>query len=108
MPLQRYYELLDALFLYSTHEGGPLVVRESQAVGVPYIGNVIGAGDVVQNGHNGYLLQSKSLSEIEKCIQNIRENQDTLRRNCRSVIEEKFLLTQNIQAIEDVYHSILS
>ena len=107
--LQNYYQLLDALFLYSTAEGGPLVVIESQAVGVPYLGNVVGVvEDVVQNGRNGYLLRSKSLPEIGKRIQDIREKSDTLRENCRSVIEKKFLLEQQIQATEDLYRSMLS
>jgi len=106
--LQDYYQLLDALFLYSSHEGGPLVLLESQAVGVPYLGNDVGyVGEVVQDGYNGYLLNNTHLSEIKRRIQDIKTSQDRLRRNCRPVIERGFSLTRQIKAVEHLYHSIL-
>ncbi|MCZ6776429.1 MAG: glycosyltransferase family 4 protein [Ignavibacteria bacterium] len=106
--LQDYYQLLDALFLYSLHEGGPLVLLESQAVGVPYLGNEVGyVGEVVENGHNGYLIDNTNLSEINQRIQDIKTNRDRLRKNCRPIIEKGFSLRQQMKAIEHLYNSIL-
>jgi len=106
--LQEYYQLLDALFLYSLHEGGPLVLLESQAVGVPYLGNDVGyVREVVKDGHNGYLIDNTNLSEINQRIQDIKTNRDRLRKNCRPVIEEGFSLGRQMRAIEHLYNSIL-
>ena len=106
--LQEYYQLLDALFLYSLHEGGPLVLLESQAVGVPYLGNDVGyVREVVENGQNGYLINNTNLSEINQRIQDIKTNRDRLRKNCRPVIEKGFSLRRQMNAIEHLYSSIL-
>jgi len=106
--LQEYYQLLDALFLYSLHEGGPLVLLESQAVGVPYLGNEVGyVPEVVANDHNGYLIDNTNLSEINQRIQDIKTNRDRLRKNCRPVIEKGFSLRRQMKAIEHLYNSIL-
>ena len=106
--LQDYYQLLDALFLYSVREGLPLAILESQAVGVPCFGNEVGGiGEVVKDGYNGYLISNTLLSEINNRIQNIKNNRDTLRRNARATIEKEFSLTRQVETIERMYHAIL-
>ncbi len=106
--LLKYYGMLDALFLYSTHEGLPLVLLESQAVGVPYLGNAVGGvGEVVVDGENGYLLDRDDLALIYDRIEGIRKNSKILRFKCREIIEAGFGLPGQVQAIEEIYRNCL-
>ena len=106
--LQKYYAMLDALFLHSTHEGLPLVLLESQAVGVPYLGNAVGGvGEVVMDGENGYLLHRDDLPLICDRIEDIRKNSKALRFKCRERIEAGFGLPGQVQAIEEIYRNCL-
>lgn len=106
--LLKYYSMLDALFLYSTHEGLPLVLLESQAVGVPYLGNDVGGvGEVVKDGENGYLLDRNDMDLIYDRIARIRKNSKALRSKCRERIEAGFGLSGQVQAIEEIYWNCL-
>ncbi len=102
--LQKYYAMLDALFLYSTHEGLPLVLLESQASGVPYLGNPVGGvGEVVRDGENGYLIESENPDVIRDRIERIRKNARSLRSRCRKKIEDHFSLKEQVKSIEEIY-----
>ncbi|MDX1765163.1 MAG: glycosyltransferase family 4 protein, partial [bacterium] len=104
--LLKYYGMLDALFLHSTHEGLPLVLLESQAVGVPYLGNAVGGvGEVVKDGENGYLLEGDDLNVIYSRIESIRKNSKAMRLMCRKKIEAGFALSEQVQQIEAIYES---
>lgn len=106
--LQKYYKMLDALFLYSTHEGLPLVLLESQAVGVPYLGNAVGGvGEVVKDGENGYLLTGDDRHLIYDRIEMIRRKRKSLRLNSRKRMQEDFGLDRQVASIEEIYRQCL-
>ena len=65
--LPQIYAKLDGLFIFSTKEGLPLALLESQAIGVPYIGNSVGGiKEVIKDGYNGFLIEDIDISKIIK------------------------------------------
>lgn len=98
------YSSLDALFLFSEREGLPLSLLEAQSVGVPYFGNSAGGiGEVVKDGHNGFIIDKVDFLKIRDKINRIEENASYYRSNARKVVEEKYSLDKAIINIEKLY-----
>lgn len=102
--LPNIYSSLDALFLFSEREGLPLSLLEAQSVGVPYIGNSVGGiGEVVKDGHNGFVIDKIDFEIIRDKINRIKENAIYYRSNARKVVEESYSLDKAIINIEKLY-----
>jgi len=107
--LPSIYSNLDALFLFSEKEGLPLALLESQSVGVPYIGNAVGGiGEIIINGHNGFIIDSLDLEQVEDKIMQLKKNMNSFRTNARRVIEEEYSIKTMVGKIERLYMKSLS
>lgn len=72
-----------ALLAPSRWEGFSMVHLESLAVGVPVISSRCGgAEEVIQDGVNGYLFTTESISEFETAIDKVIMNKPILKSNC--------------------------
>jgi glycosyltransferase involved in cell wall biosynthesis len=98
------YAKLDGLFLFSTKEGLPLALLESQACGVPYIGNSIGGiKEVIKNGYNGFLIDDIDVAQVSDITSQIMENPEFYRKNAREIIEHKYSHQKRIAEFEKLY-----
>lgn len=98
------YAKLDGLFLFSTKEGLPLALLESQACGVPYIGNSVGGiKEVIKNGYNGFLIEDIDVAKVLDITSKIMANPEFYRKNAREIIEHKYSHKRRIAEIEKLY-----
>lgn len=80
--------------LPSYREGFGIVLMEASAMNVPSISsNIIGCNEIVFNGVNGFLIESKNqqilLDKMDYCIQN-REKINEMAKKARIIVKDKF------------------
>jgi glycosyltransferase involved in cell wall biosynthesis len=69
-----YYRAIDLYFVCSREEGGPKALLESMASGIPIISTDVGmAPDIIENGINGFVVQSEDTNSIVKYATEILE-----------------------------------
>jgi glycosyltransferase involved in cell wall biosynthesis len=63
------YHALDVYIVASRQEGGPKAVLEAMASGVPLVTTRVGqAMDLVQNGHNGWMVEPGNVECLTTCV----------------------------------------
>lgn len=91
------------LVLPSFREGQPLVLLEGLGCGIPVVATRVGAiPETIENGKNGYLVETGSISQLSKCLENLVLNEKVRIKMSRANLElfqkrftlEKFLSTQ--------------
>lgn len=114
MPWLAHKETLEyiqrSLFYLSVarYEGLPLSIIEAMSQGKAIVAsNVVGNKDCIVNGHNGYLLPLQ-IDDFVKAICTLIE--DTKKRNefgknSRLLFEKKFLISNRIYELEEIYKS---
>lgn len=102
------YELF---ILPSLWEGMPKTLLEAMACGLTVIGtNVNGIREIIKHGENGILCGTDPIS-IREAIMNVMEDEglkETLGRNARKTIEQRFSLERLIEKELDLYARLLS
>ena len=87
---------LDVLVLTSIYEGLPLTPMEAFSVSKAVIAtNIDGTREVVEDGYNGILVESKNPESIAEAIVRVYEDRkllETLNENSRKTFENKFSL----------------
>ena len=67
--LNQLYNECDVLVLPSVHDGWGMVVNEAMARGcIPVVSTGAGASDQIDNGVNGYVFESGSVTQLAECI----------------------------------------
>jgi glycosyltransferase involved in cell wall biosynthesis len=106
------YLFVSDLFLStSLWEGMPYSLIEASAAGLPIIAsNVTGNNEVVQNEENGFLFEldqpefaAEKIIEISKS----RKLQSKFNQNSLKVFNEKFVLTDMIKKMIDIYDNLI-
>lgn len=71
-----FYQMLDCYLVASREEGGPKAILESMATGIPIVSSRVGmASDLIDSGHNGYLVEVEDVEAMVQRIQTIHQNQ---------------------------------
>ncbi|MFB6225191.1 MAG: glycosyltransferase family 4 protein [Candidatus Paceibacteria bacterium] len=101
--LLNYYRMADLFVLPSKHDPYPLVVMEALCTGTPVIiSNQVGqAGDIVQNGYNGYIVSPEAPSEIANHIIQMTANKDLnyrLSENARNSFENHGTMDKMVES----------
>ena len=93
---------------YYRNECFPLSILEAMSYGLPVISTNEGAiNNIIQDGHNGFIIKKKSPLSLFKAISKLLDNNDVkaeMSTNAKSVFENKYML--NI--FEDNFIKIIS
>ena len=104
-----YYKRSKLFVLSSISEGLPTVLKESLACGIPIVAtNVRGIPEIIIDGKTGYLADSQSEQDIADKILllwNDREAQERFSRNGRKLVEEKFVLSNQVKEIINIWYN---
>ena len=106
-----YYSICDIFVLPSLFEGQPTVILEAMACEAPIIGTKTGGiPELIKSGYNGLIIPKKNLSALIEGIDTLLSNPDlreTMRKNSRKIIEEKYDSTKNFRKIYELYLSAM-
>lgn len=101
----------DIFLLPSHYEGLPVALLEAMAAGcVPVASRIGSIASVVTDGFNGFLIEPKNASQIAEKLKTLLADEadwESLRRNARETVGEKFNLKDYIQKLEGIYAEIL-
>jgi glycosyltransferase involved in cell wall biosynthesis len=109
------YRRADAVVLPSLFEGLPNIVCEAMGCGKPVLmSNVCDAGNLVRDGHNGFVFDPASPESIAEAVCKfacLTENErHGMGRNGRAMAEEMFdaqrILTKTMQVLEAASHHV--
>lgn len=93
-------------------EGIPVSLLEAQASGLPVIGTWHGGiPEVVQDGHNGYLVSQRNAHALAERLRHLIEHPELwgpFGRAGRAVVEERFHLGRQVATLESCYDELLS
>jgi len=108
--LRQFYTQADVLVIPSLSEGLPKVLLEALASGLPVIGTKVGGiPEVVKDGYNGLLIESKSSDEIAKSIIKLFSNENLLKVLSKNAYESAqiFSWEYGISKFLDMYNSLI-
>lgn len=101
----------DALVFPSYREGFPNVVLQAGAMGLPSIvTNINGCNEIIEQGKNGVIIESKNKEMLYQAMEDFILNQDkvdSMSRNCRGMIAEKYDQKIVWAALLDEYKTLL-
>lgn len=102
---------LSALIITSHWEGLPIIAVEAMGSGVPVISaNVGGIGEIIEDGVNGFLIDSRSPGNFAEAITKI-ENDQQLRehfiKNARQRVFDQFTEQQMIFNLRNLYEDTI-
>jgi len=104
------YNSIAAIIPSTCYENCPIVLLESLKLGVPVIGNNLGAiPEFIKENYNGYIYDYRNLDMLkEKIIKvyNMSDNErEIIRSNCLKSFNDLFDLNSNFSIIRDIYES---
>lgn len=89
-----YFLISDILTFPSYREGFPNVVLQAGAMNLPSIvSNINGCNEIIQEGINGYIVESKNETELFQAMQKAFNNREEIKifgKNARIKLEDKF------------------
>ena len=109
--VQRAIKRAPALIFTSViYEGLPNGIIESFSAGTPVIAsNVDNINQIVKQGHNGLLFESKNTDELVETIRHFDEDRDIkFYRGARDTFEQKYTHGHNYGALMSVYRSVVN
>lgn len=107
-----YYAASDIFVIPSIIEGFGIVTVEAMACGKPVIGtNVGGIPDIVKDGRNGYLVNSRDPESLAHKIEFLLENTDLTAKmgiEGRRTAEQNFDINKRVDRILNIYDELIS
>jgi glycosyltransferase involved in cell wall biosynthesis len=104
--------VIDIGILCSEREALPLTLLEYMASGKPIVAtNIGGVPEVVQEGVNGYLVQTGDYHALAQRINSLLADRDLAARmgeNGRSIVKQRFTEQTMMQQIENLYAQTLA
>lgn len=89
----KHLPAFNALVLSSIKEGLPYAILEAGAEGVPVVAtNVGGVGEIIQNGQNGFLVESKNAQALAQALEKIIQDPS---HSKKMALELKKLVNKN-------------
>lgn len=92
--IRPYLAMADIFVFPSYREGFPNVVLQALAMGLPCIvSNINGCNEVIAHGHNGLIVETKSIDSLMQAMQKLRSEPGLLRelsQHARSSVESTY------------------
>ncbi len=94
--------------LPSYHEGMPMAILETMALGVPNAASNVGSiEEVIKNKHNGFVIHPGDIKSLYKVIESYiyhtdRKYKEKISNNAREMIEQEFNLTNYGKKLEEI------
>jgi glycosyltransferase involved in cell wall biosynthesis len=105
-----YIYLSDIVVLTSEKEGIPRILMEAMSFRKPVVAsNVLGTRELVVQGVSGYLVQYKDVNSFAKCINQLLDNPELMKRfgeNGRKIIEKEYTEDIVVDRIVQMYESL--
>jgi len=106
--LIKLYQHASVFVMPSRYESGPLTVLEAMSCGKPVIATSVGiVPEVIQNMHNGIIVQPNSSDELTKSISMLlvdEQLKEKLGRNARKTVEKMYTWDIVADNVEKCYH----
>jgi glycosyltransferase involved in cell wall biosynthesis len=110
--LSKYYAISDIFILPTIGDIFSIVVSEAMASNLPIIAtkNDGSSVDIVKNGFNGYVINSKDSNEIYGAIEKMLENPDLkkMAENSREMIDNQFNLDKYAESFLNAINHVLN
>ncbi|MHA1284843.1 MAG: glycosyltransferase family 4 protein [Promethearchaeota archaeon] len=110
--MRDFYNGLDLYINTSFHEGIPLTILEAMSYGIPVVAsNVGGINEIILNGVNGYLVDSKNPDDYLKICYNLFKDSTICKRIGtigRKSIIDKFSSNNMTNQYLEVYHKLIN
>jgi L-malate glycosyltransferase len=101
---------MDILLICSDHEGVPMVMLESMALGIPVVSRKVGGiPEVIRDGENGLLIASNDPEEIGDACMSIFQDpcrRASLVQAARDEIQRLYSAEKNAEVMLEVYRSV--
>jgi glycosyltransferase involved in cell wall biosynthesis len=105
------YSAMDIFALSSLREGLPNALLEAMAMEVPVVATrVAGIPQLIQDGHNGLLVQASSVDELTEALARLVANPSLrirLHQAARRVIENRYSFAARMEKIRALYDDLL-
>ncbi|MCH7972660.1 MAG: glycosyltransferase family 4 protein [Bacteroidetes bacterium] len=102
---------IDILLVPSKNEAFGRVILEGMVSGTPVIATKIGGiPEVIQDGFNGILVEYGDTKAFIDAILNLTNNElliESITKNARSLVQEKFSIERYIKEIDNVYLKVI-
>lgn len=106
------YAMSDLIIMPSHHEGLGLALLEAMSMGVPVIGTKVnGIKEIIKDGQNGLLVQSKSSQDLAKAILTLTNDKgmtERVKQNGIQFIEKKFSPKNLVAKLENYYQTLIN
>jgi glycosyltransferase involved in cell wall biosynthesis len=102
---------LGLLVLPSTHEGLPNIVLEAMSCGTPVLATKVGAiPDVIDDGQNGFLVDTNSPNDLAKGIVRAMQESDIegISENARRLMVEEYSLEASVARYRAIFADAMS
>jgi glycosyltransferase involved in cell wall biosynthesis len=112
--------ITDILVLPSTREGLPMILLEAMAAGVIVIATRVGGTpELIQDGVNGYLVESGDVEGLKRRLEEILKSEvgspktekdltiDQIRINAKKTVEDRFSLKKMVSEHEKIYKELV-
>jgi glycosyltransferase involved in cell wall biosynthesis len=113
IPNEKIYEvyhLADYYVIGSDFEGTPKSLLEAMYNSLPIIGtDVNGINNIIENRHNGLLVNKTQPGELKNAIQIMVENNDLAKQlgtNANKTYKEKYDFFVTLNRLTEVYHNV--
>lgn len=107
--IPKFLTMSDILVLPSLTEGFPNTILEAMASGLPIIAtNIRGIPEIIKNGENGFLVESKNPEAIAEKILSLFENNELRKTISKKNKEDvkRYSWEDTTKKIEDIYQSV--
>jgi glycosyltransferase involved in cell wall biosynthesis len=109
--IANYLGVLDIFVLPSLWEGFSIVLLEASALGLPIIATDVGGNsEIIQDNHNGMIIQSKDIPSLIKAIETLYLDaglRQKLSLNAKSSFKEKFTIDSMVNGYKVIYHQCI-
>jgi len=110
--IDKVYDAIDLYISSSISEGLPNSILEAQIRGIPcVVTNIRGNNDIIKDGKNGFLVNTKNHRELSAKILILLKNKQLARtfvENGKQIVKEKFSLTNKMQKLENLYRGLMT
>lgn len=101
----------DAMVLCSETESAPLTLLEAMSCGLPVVATSVGGiPEIVQDGVNGFLVETKHPEEIASKLLKLNSDKELRRRlgdAARKTIETKYTADKVVKQYEKIYEEVI-
>lgn len=105
-----FYQAMDILVMPSSHEGLANALLEAMASGVPVLAHAAcGAGEVIQNGRNGFLQEIQIAADLADCLTRLRAQPELLKavsQKARESAQSEFSLSAMVGNYLSAYRQV--